>query len=275
MSNPAVIKLQRTKIKHSIVWLDDNFGEAIHIHLDDHRVDLTVKEFEQLYNDLCEILNDIFPIEGLNFSNIDPVFLSTWLWPLLPTITHVKYDKVYLEELWGPHEKTGSVRLKDSVGVKALKGLSTDNEGFRKSHHIGQSDNQRLKESLDSIKEHGYPYDNKYIILGGDHNIIYDGQHRASCLYYLYGNIEVPVLRIYSTTFTNIKLRDRRIYQDWLLYKWYKNIIIFKNKACVYLGSNAKKVKKLYLIRVERRKKSLERKTHQVDQKLIDLFNAK
>ena len=234
-----------------------------------------MKEFEQLYRDLCETLNDIFPIENLDFNKIDPVFLSTWLWPKLPTITHVKYDKVFLEDLWGPHEKTGCVRLKDSVGVKALKGLSNDNEGYRKSHHIGQTDNQRMKESLNSIKTNGYPYDNRYIILGGDNNIIYDGQHRASCLYYLYGNIEVPVLRIYSTTFGNIKLHDKRIYQNWVIYRWYKNIKSNKKKVLSYFGNISRKVKRHILIRVNRRKNAYKKKTHPIDEQLIEIFKAK
>ena len=33
MSNAAVIKLQKKQIGAHHVWLDDNFGEAIHVHI--------------------------------------------------------------------------------------------------------------------------------------------------------------------------------------------------------------------------------------------------
>lgn len=41
MSNAAVITLQKKKIGLHRVWLDDNFGEAIHVHVDDFRADLS------------------------------------------------------------------------------------------------------------------------------------------------------------------------------------------------------------------------------------------
>lgn len=283
MSNPAVIKLQKGKIKQSNVWLDDNFGEAIHIHIDDHRVDLTVKEFKQLYNDLCVTLNEIFPIEGFDFSDIDPVFLSEWLVPILPTITHAKYDKVFLEDLYGPHPSTGCVKLDESVGVKALKGLSMENEGYRKSHHIGQTDNQRLHESLESIKENGYPYNNKYIVVRGDNNIIFDGQHRASCLYYLYGNIEVPVLRIYSPSFANDKIPVKRIYHSWSIYLWCKNLWkkmkhgIKKIENSINMISSVSHKKIANMIKKIRNKYKLhsQKVNHPIDKRLSTLFGAK
>ena len=54
MSNAAVITLQKIKIGLHRVWLDDNFGEAIHVHVDDFRADLSNQEFAQMYSDLCD-----------------------------------------------------------------------------------------------------------------------------------------------------------------------------------------------------------------------------
>ena len=51
MSNAAVIKLQKKVIAGYSVWLDDNFGEAIHLHMNDFRVDLTCSGFEQITRD--------------------------------------------------------------------------------------------------------------------------------------------------------------------------------------------------------------------------------
>lgn len=196
MSNPAVIKLASSKVGKSNVWLDDNYGESIHLHIDDIRVDLTVEEFSNLYSDLCDILNNLVGVDNLDFRTIDPTFLSTMLWKELPNIVSAKVDKVNLADLLAPfHNKV--YKLEDSVGVRALKGDSISGTGNRKSNLISQTEQERMSELLESVRKYSYPYNNQYIILYGEDNIIRDGQHRASCLYFLEGNIEIPVLRLY------------------------------------------------------------------------------
>lgn len=195
MSNPAVLKLASGKVGTSKVWLDDNFGESIHLHIDDMRVDMNVSEFSVLYDDLCDILNDLSGIENIDFKTIDPVFLSVMLWQKLPDLVAAHMDTVRLSDMLAPyHNKV--FKLEDSVGVRALKD-NVVSEEYRKSGHILQSENERMLEILESVKTNGYPYMNHYIVMYGDDNIIRDGQHRASCLFFLYGDIEVPVLRLY------------------------------------------------------------------------------
>lgn len=66
-----------------------------------------------------------------------------------------------------------------------------------------QSNSDRLEYNLQRIKEEGYPgkSGNSLITLFNDSNRIYDGQHRAGCLYYLYGNIKVKVRRLWFKHF--------------------------------------------------------------------------
>lgn len=272
MSNPAVIKLKSGRIKNSKVWLDDNFGESIHIHIDDHRVDLTVNEFEQLYDDLCKVMNGLFQIDGLDFSTIDPVFLECFLWRILPTISHIKYDNVHLEDLWAPFDGR-KFKLKDSVGVKALKGISDENEGFRNSHHLGQTDQQRLNACLESIRENGYPFQNKYIILLGDVNLIYDGQHRASCLYYLHGNIEVPVIRIYSNYYDIKEPKER---DNWKIVILFEKVCNRLKTYCTYFMKFINTVAKV-LGKIGRRIHSIMIRNRKpiINKEAVILFNAK
>lgn len=199
MSNPAVVKLERNQVNKSTVWLDDNFGESIHIHIDDIRVDLTVQEFKKLNDELCVILNDLVRVDGFDISKIDPVYMSLWLWPKLSSVTKVRIDNVHLEDMYIRSMDGRRIeKLSKSVELKALRGSSDENENYRRqSNHFGQSDTERLYGLLESITKNGYPFDGRYIIMFGDDNLIRDGQHRASCLYYLYGNIEIPVMRIY------------------------------------------------------------------------------
>lgn len=206
MSNPAVIKLQSGTVGKSKVWLDDNFGESIHIHIEDFRADLSVNEFKQLYEDLCLAINEFVCVDGFDIRKIDPVFFAVMLWPRLSDLVGVSYDQVSLGKMLAPvHSKI--VPLPESMGVKAIKGLSAENNRVsRRSHHIGQSDNERMAAIMESIKTNGYPYNENYIVMFGDDTIIRDGQHRASCLYSLYGDIEVPVLRLHFQHYQSTKV---------------------------------------------------------------------
>lgn len=225
MSNPAVIKLQSGRVSSNKVWLDDNFGESIHIHIDDYRVDLTVDEFRQLYNDLCVALTKMINVKGFDVSQIDPVYISVMLWPRLSHLKKISYDKVKLESLYAPYH-SHIYRLKDSIGYKSLERGQTIKEKRRVSQLIGQTETQRMESILMSIKEKGYPSDKHYIIVYGNDNIIRDGQHRASCLYYLYGNIEVPIIRLFFDNYNSPNLKNLFIYNTISYIKSYiKNII--------------------------------------------------
>ena len=196
MSNPAVIKLQQKNIGKSRVWLDDNFGESIHIHIDDIRADLSNTEFDDICDDIASAINNLVQIEGFDCHNIDPIYLEVMLWKDLLRLQSVKMDKINLCNLLAPG-RNGIAPLPSSRAVRALKGDTNENDGKRLSHHMGEDSAQRLDRMKKSIQEHGYPYNNHYIILYGNDNIIRDGQHRAACLYDLYGDIEVPVMRLY------------------------------------------------------------------------------
>lgn len=236
MSNPAVIKLSEKNIRKCRVYMDDNYGESIHIHIDDYRVDLSVTELKSLYEDLCISLNSLVNIDNFNAFDLDPVFISHMLWKDLEHLKQVKYDKVYLEDMYGPYQLK-YYKLKDSIGLKLLKGQMEEAEGYRKCNHIGQSDIKRYHEMIDSLKKNGYPYNNNYIVMYGDDNIIRDGQHRASCLYHMYGNIEVPVVRYYFDNYTSPNLGA--FYNS--------SICVHFRNAKIKTYSLIKKVRKMYI----------------------------
>ncbi len=228
MSNPAVIKLSEKKLRKSRVYLDDNYGESIHIHIDDYRVDLTVSEFEQMYNDICISLNSLVSVENFNAFDIDPVFMSYMLWKNLEHLVEVKFDNVNLEDMICPYQ-TKMYKMKDSVGVSVLKGKRKETAAFRKCNHVGQSDEERYQSLCESIKKNGYPYNNNYIVMYGDDNIIRDGQHRAACLYCLYGNKKVPVIRFYFDNYESPKINSFYNSRIGITYR------VFKHASCKYI----------------------------------------
>ncbi|MCC8161640.1 MAG: hypothetical protein LIO86_00375 [Lachnospiraceae bacterium] len=195
MSNPAVVTLQNRHIENHAVWLDDNFGESIHIHIDDFRADLTNAELRQMCSDLCEAINALVDIPGFDCHRIDPVFLEMQLGGRLRHLTKVGLDEVApkdMQVLWNGVEPLGQ-----SMCVRALKGDTEEIDRTRDIYHEGQKDRERLDALLESVRENGYPYQGEYMILYGDDNIIMDGQHRAACLWELDPEKAVPVLRFY------------------------------------------------------------------------------
>jgi hypothetical protein len=86
MSNPGVIILD--SIKKNILkrilnrnsfryfQVEDNIGESIHIHFDDIRIELTIKNFLDLCEGFKEALNKLIDLDNFDVNEIDPLFLK-------------------------------------------------------------------------------------------------------------------------------------------------------------------------------------------------------
>ena len=57
MSNPAVFELAQSIIANQKICIEDNIGESIHLHIGLVRIDMTVKEFQNLASTLQKVLN--------------------------------------------------------------------------------------------------------------------------------------------------------------------------------------------------------------------------
>lgn len=200
MSNAAVITLQKKKIGLHRVWLDDNFGEAIHVHVDDFRADLSNQEFAQMYSDLCDALNELLRVPGFDCHKINPVYMELLLWKDLDRLKKVRMDEVALKDLkvsgMGKYGTRKYEMLPDSWCVRELEGTEVSALG-KDANYSEQSGKDRWDMVDQFVREHGYPYNEEYIILYGDDNVIRDGQHRAACLWKQKGDIKIPVMRLY------------------------------------------------------------------------------
>lgn len=200
MSNPAVIQLASTYIGDTEVRIEDNFAEAIHLHFGTLRVDLTVSEFLDIANKMIDAANQLIHAEGFEVKDFDPLFLNFYSSIFLDlesvTIDKVRVgDVIILKNNWLPFYR----HLDQSRDYKALKGKEKELNAYKyQVNMLGQTNKERLDEVMKSICENGYPYNGEYIILRNDQNVILDGQHRASCLLYLYGpSFEIPVMRFH------------------------------------------------------------------------------
>ena len=194
MSNAAVIKLQRKTISGNSVWLDDNFGESVHLHINDFRVDLTCEGFERMVRDAGLVLDELIQVEDFHTADYDPVFLEQMLWKKLTHLTEVRRDHVKLSELWMNEPRL--VRIGQSRMYRCMEGKPG---ALKKKHsdHFGQSSAERMAGIRSSIQEKGYDESLGWFVVYGDDNIIRDGQHRACSLLREQGDITVPVIRLY------------------------------------------------------------------------------
>jgi hypothetical protein len=233
MSNPAVIILVDVRTKSGGSFrVEDNIGEAIHIHYDNMRIDFSVAEFLRFCEAVEESLNEIVAVDSFSANLFDPLFLHQ----ISSKLIHLKkitFEEMDLEKLlisrqglWGVPQWD---RLSGSRVYKALQGDPKENDNYSQENFWNMSNGQRVSGVQEIIEKKGYPFNNERIVLFNDQNYILDGQHRAAILWGLKGNISVPVMRLYFKD-NRFNLSKRR---------WLKSFTpVMKSK----LKSNIKKI---------------------------------
>lgn len=170
MSNPGVISLaSNPKFKLKI---EDNIGEAIHLHYENIRLDLTVEEFEKLAGCMNDVIDELVSVEGFSSYNINPKNL-TEISPFLYKLLKTKKDEIFLKDLFVNTNCGKYIPL-----TKIKNKINTDAAAI--------------------------PQDEQ-IILFGDKNFIICGQEKCKNLYKLQGNIKVPVTRLFFDKTVTIK----------------------------------------------------------------------
>ena len=158
---------------------------------------ITISELNNLCNMIYSLYDNVYRIV-YDIRKFDSPYLALFLWKRLEYIECVEIENVYIDSLVVPKGKEDTRHLEETIFYKCLlEGKEFDIPTVFPSNHIHENSYDRLIKSLKSIKQNGYPYNNKYIILYNNEMIIRDGQHRACCLKYLYGNISIPVMRIH------------------------------------------------------------------------------
>lgn len=227
MVNPGVITLaslnttERVKFPYRFE-IEDNIGEAIHIHYKNIRIDLTTKEFLKLADTIQNVMDAIVDVKEFSCRDFDPVNL-VGLSGSLANLKEIQYFNLHLEDIMvDTFDGDGNqiyASIANSRVVKALNGITAENDGHTiQLNYMKQlsaervSNQERLVYNLEHIRRYGYPTGKELIVVDAD-NHIWDGQHRAACLYYLYGNIEIPVRRlVFDVTQESIRNQAAKTY---------------------------------------------------------------
>lgn len=194
MGNPAVFELSKCIIDNQIVCIEDNIGEAIHLHIGSIRFDLSVSEFKKMADILQNVLESLVDVEGFNISDYDLFFLFR-ISREIPYLKKVYNKNVFLEDLFiRIKDSNGNIKrhlLKDTDLYKYLKGINKMIPDFNEELYIFECYDERISIVKDLI---GRTKENIAIIIDKDGNIL-DG-YISSCVLLNNGidKIEVKVL---------------------------------------------------------------------------------
>lgn len=211
MSNPAVCLLAENNINGKALRIEDNLGEAVHIHLGDIRVSLTTSEFDDFYKSVLVATEELLGLESIDLKSLDITSLD-WNW--LENYHHLRgiaHKNVRLNDLYTvKQQKDGTnkiIAIKDSIFVKALDGNDKELKQYKEVNMHNETTVSRLDAVYNMIKECGYPNDGKYIMIDKAGRI-FDGDHRVACLYKLYGgDYTIPVIELdFDNQYSEIKL---------------------------------------------------------------------
>lgn len=235
MSNPGVIVLAEVGTANFSFRIEDNIGEAIHIHLGNIRVDLSINDFLKLTEALTKIAEDMISADGFSFDKFDARFL--FLAPdILLNIDRVEIIKKKPSQLitstLDEHGRKDVPLLEGRVS-KALNGDMSEELVWDHLNYYGYDNKHNFELITKSMTENGYcPTldEGSYIVVYNNGNYVRDGCHRASISQYLNGDVEVDVANIITKREISNEVVNSRIYE---MEESYRNAVLSKRRELV------------------------------------------
>lgn len=199
--NPGVITLasrnlqSAPSLRSKSLVIEDNIGEAIHIHYRNLRLDLTISEFFELSQVFADAAKNLARQLRIPIDEIDHVFLMN-IAPYFGWVEKVKERFFDINELVIIEHNPEGRHLVSVSKCLAYQYLVNRNEQY--VEYVKQYSTQghspdKLLGLLKSIRTNGYTNGTK-IITFGDEPFIRDGMHRAACLLFLGKSKNIPVL---------------------------------------------------------------------------------
>lgn len=245
MSSPGVIRLAQINIGDYILRIEDNIGEAIHIHFGYIRLDVSIAEYSELVESLIKIAEKMINVKNFFFHSFDAIWLSQEAYLLLK-LRKLEFKKEQVGTLLtNQYDEDGQIiiNVRESRVSKAINGDLAEISEWKQKNYIFEDNISRMKNIYESIKENGYYPESKgtYITLCDNGKFIVDGCHRASAIYNLYGNIEILVANWITENYEfSDEHRERRLKSE------RKNFLLAKKREMNI--KEFRKIQVLYLI---------------------------
>jgi hypothetical protein len=192
---PSIL-IEKTIAGNKVLFTLDKNDE---ITLQMGMISLTVpaSEYNYISKYIYLYLNSKYGLGKLDFRHFSSIYLEHMLGVDLPFLSDAIHEEYTLMDLRAfSANKTEGIKATDERYYQCLCGKSSLDNICLPSNHFGESNESRLFRVLKEVKKHGYPYEEQLIVVYNNEMIIRDGEHRWACLYYLYGNIKIPVLRL-------------------------------------------------------------------------------
>lgn len=198
MSNPGVKILSKVAFLKGTIkkfQVEDNIGESIHLHIDNMRVDLSIKDFLKLSDEIDSLMQSIENVEKYELAKLDKHFYHSF-----SEFTHKLKNKTTrkvpinsLKCLVHNNDRFGlnsykALPVEDCPAYLYLNKQSNDYHDYSQFNYEGSDNVNRLDEILNSIKIKGYPFQDNRVVTFNSQPYIRDGQHRLCVLAYLYGS---------------------------------------------------------------------------------------
>lgn len=232
MSNPGVILLSKTETECGDFIIEDNLGEAVHLHLGNIRIDITVNDLNHLAEQCMDILDNFISLHGFSCKELDPIFLSqiSYMLPDLQSVRRRKLEpNIFRIQIRNKYGIFVNCKIENSRVFKALQGNHEEDDNFlQQENYIFQSNAERTDENLNVIKKQGYNQDKGMVVTFNGQDFIRDGQHRIAVLNYLGRNDTIETL--------DLSFRNKK-------YSLSEHPVVR-----IFLHWNKKKVKKLFLL---------------------------
>lgn len=178
-------------------------------------IEYRIGEFQEQAHELYQILNKRYSHNKFDFRMFSPVYLEHMLGVDIPYIKDIKYETCNILSL-DFFNRTEPKRVKiDGHGLfKQLKTGEIE-KGGKAANHCLESNEERLRRVLSEVRRN--PEEFCAVVYGNEH-VVRDGTHRLACMYYLYGDIEVPIVRIYVTnphySYSMYRAKKNNIYRE-------------------------------------------------------------
>ncbi len=194
------IKLNKKELNFELIQMS-NFKIKFNNHLFElnifrQTIMINEQEMEFLVEEIYNYFQKKYPI-NFDYKLIDPIYFSIFFYDLLDKIVKVKYDNINISKIKLLRKNASAVSMNESERYKALLDKNYKMYSPFNSNLAIHSPRDRLDNALKSISNNGYGYNNQYAIFYNDEPYLRDGQHRVAALKYLYGDIDIKIIRFY------------------------------------------------------------------------------
>lgn len=194
------IKLNKKELNFELIQMS-NFKIKFNNHLFElnifrQTIMINEQEMEFLVEEIYNYFQKKYPI-NFDYKLIDTIYFSIFFYDLLDKIVKVKYDNINISKIKLLRKNASAVSMNESERYKALLDKNYKMYSPFNSNLAIHSPRDRLDNALKSISNNGYGYNNQYAIFYNDEPYLRDGQHRVAALKYLYGDIDIKIIRFY------------------------------------------------------------------------------